>query len=600
MDFINTHWPRIQALSREFTEESSSLHRRGQSGIRIWDYFVENYLKVAPQSITEQEIVAFMLYRVATVVEGDEYCGRVKLSTFSGPELYCLHRQLTRSYGIERVMPLEHIRKAPFFINSYKSLKVTLGETSDSVHAHPIWFQDEIRLIRATSCCTMGLQDRALIRAMVNTGARACDLSLIELTIDVAERADFDGIPAVWIRIPNMKNQRSDAAECWLKGDEYQDLVAWIKRRRQIFPESPFLFVTNTGGRISAESVSMSLDTLSMLAGYGSRFFSAHSGRQGYGCRLAARVFSEGNEVSDVYARAGASGLWAPRSSAIARYCDLKVRRFFEGDTRLSWDEFKRLSPEIMHGLTGLEPLLRRAPAWFHHDLGQLRDFASSMGLDLPRDASQYTIRKAVARAITITDKELCAWVQSMHPRYSENSTQRMRDYVHPVVNIMFERELLKPGFRFSDLPEEVRSEIKDDLVFSENSDYRGRTTHSTFNAQRVRRITLEDEVHAEYIRDLYSRRRNDRHVTIARAPEGETVLIRTRNSERNVAEAQLPPHRVVPEQHQNERNPPDTSEPVPPPHTDTDEYVSIPPKTPPAKKRRTFQETRTTCHSHA
>ena len=45
------------------------------------------------------------------------------------------------------------------------------------VHNRPIWFQDERRLIEATSTCTIGLEDRALIRVLVHSGAEAHDAS---------------------------------------------------------------------------------------------------------------------------------------------------------------------------------------------------------------------------------------------------------------------------------------------------------------------------------------------------------------------------------------------------------------------------------------
>ncbi len=75
------------------------------------------------------------------------------------------------------------------------------------------------------------------------------------------------------------------------------------------------------------------------------------------------KFFSRGREVSDVYARAGASGLWAQRSSAIARYCDFRARRFFEGESAISFEEFKVAEPEVLHGLAPLPSVQRRPPS---------------------------------------------------------------------------------------------------------------------------------------------------------------------------------------------------------------------------------------------
>jgi len=89
-------------------------------------------------------------------------------------------------------------------------------------------------------------------------------------------------------------------------------------------------------------------------------FFTSHSGRMGYGSRVAAKILSQGGNVQEIYGRLGLTGLWSPNSSAIERYCDTRVRRFFDGDIRLLWVEFKRLSPETMHGLSHINEPRKR------------------------------------------------------------------------------------------------------------------------------------------------------------------------------------------------------------------------------------------------
>jgi hypothetical protein len=69
--------------------------------------------------------------------------------------------------------------------------------------------------------------------------------------------------------------------------------------------------------------------------------------------------------VTEIYARAGVSGLWTQGSSFIARFCDLRIRHYFQGDSPLCWEEFEKLTPEELHGLLELHPVQRRAPSWY-------------------------------------------------------------------------------------------------------------------------------------------------------------------------------------------------------------------------------------------
>ena len=64
----------------------------------------------------------------------------------------------------------QEVKANTFFKNTCFQIRQRLGESFDAVHAPPIWYTDEERLIRATSVCTMGLQDRVLIRTLIHTG----------------------------------------------------------------------------------------------------------------------------------------------------------------------------------------------------------------------------------------------------------------------------------------------------------------------------------------------------------------------------------------------------------------------------------------------
>jgi hypothetical protein len=127
---------------------SGSQVRRDESALRIWDHFVVHHLKEVTESITEIEFAAFMLYRVATPLHGDPFAARVKLSSFSGPELYCLYRKLVRRYIAGMVVELEVVRASPYFRNIFTEIRKRLRETADSDNARPIWLADDDPLAR--------------------------------------------------------------------------------------------------------------------------------------------------------------------------------------------------------------------------------------------------------------------------------------------------------------------------------------------------------------------------------------------------------------------------------------------------------------------
>jgi hypothetical protein len=142
----------------------------------------------------------------------------------------------------------------------------------------------------------------------------------------------------------------------------------------------------------------MSLDTLCKYAGYGPRFFSAHSGRMAFASRAAAQILGNGGSIRDMFDRMSVTGLWAPGSTAIERYCNTGTRKFFESRNRLTWTQFTRLSPEIMHDLEPLNPPRRREAAWFHQDINKLRMIAMNLGRQFPPDADQYKIRLFIGK----------------------------------------------------------------------------------------------------------------------------------------------------------------------------------------------------------
>lgn len=186
--------------------------------------------------------------------------------------------------------------------------------------------------------------DRALPRVMILTGARGFDIKEIHKTLRIREMQTQDGSPAIILRVPNIKTQRGDLVETWIEGEAYSDLKNWWDRRLNIYSDSPYLFITINGAPVSAEYLSNRFACWSSAAGYAYRFFSSHSGRMAFGCRLAAEVLSRGGTDADIYQWASSTGLWANGSNAVKRYCDTNVRRFFNDPlSNVNWIE----SPDV-------------------------------------------------------------------------------------------------------------------------------------------------------------------------------------------------------------------------------------------------------------
>ena len=97
MDFIERVWPEFASLSSLVdTEPAASVERRVESTGRIWEHFAETFLGNVPQEVHEDHIIAFMLFRVASVIPNDVYAGAVKLTSFTSIELYALFKHFSK------------------------------------------------------------------------------------------------------------------------------------------------------------------------------------------------------------------------------------------------------------------------------------------------------------------------------------------------------------------------------------------------------------------------------------------------------------------------------------------------------------------------
>jgi len=231
-------------------------------------------------------------------------------------ELLTLHRGLVERHGVDGVPTLLRLKRSRLWLNAVKFLRLKYGEKPVFVHARPIWYQDEERLLNCTGVDTAALQQRAMIRTLISTGCRASEMAQMVIDLDIEEIIDFDG-PAVKLIVPPMKNLRQEKIVTVIREEAAYDLRQWLRRRRQIFPESSYLFVTNTGKKVTVECVNMWLNTLCIYAGYGARFFSAHSFRHGFASRVIAECLAKNEDMSAAFSKLSVCGLWAPMSPKI-------------------------------------------------------------------------------------------------------------------------------------------------------------------------------------------------------------------------------------------------------------------------------------------
>lgn len=556
MEFIRQHLPHFSVSSNrlEYNEETM---RRVHATERAWDYFIRVH-----NPITEvpgmDDIIAFMLYRVAIVIPGDIFASRLKLQTFTGTELNLLVYVLIGRHGDDFELTFKGIRSNIRFKNAERELENSLGEKAMYVHARPIWFKDEERLIQATSSCDHGLQERALIRTLIRTGARGNDIKMVDYRCHVEDTFNFNNEPAILIRTPSLKNRRGDVVDTWISGDAYRDVKAWLDKRRTIFPDSPYLFVTTKGEQVSAESISMSFASLCEYAGYSPRFFSCHSGRMSFACRLSAKVFANGGTVADVYARAETTGLWATRSRSVERYCDISTRRYFDGeDGPLTWEEFRNLSPEILHGLSHLNPIMKKPNSWVIHNREYLSRLGRHFGRIFPDSARPYDIRRFIAGALLRAQPEIRTWLKEKFCLDALREVHSMR-----LVAVLMDLQLLTEGFSFSALPPPSEEMILLRLDFSDLSQgpLLPEENWPTLRARQVREVVLRDSDHEEYVRNVFERRVNDRSVTIGRRRDHTKTAIHANRREQHTTEWMIVSQL---EQGENESSLSDVDEPV-------------------------------------
>jgi len=235
-----------------------------------------------------------------------------------------------------------------------------------------------------------------------------------------------------------------------------------------------------------------------MYAGYGKQFFSAQSGRMSFASRSAARILCAGGTVNDVYARMGATWLWAPRSNAIERYCDIRTRRFFEGNNPLSWEQFTQLSPETMHEMASPLPApRRREAAWFCQDQRMLLRLARNLGKTFPEDTAQSKIRSFIASALFRRDPSLREWLRRRNPGKTVNWS-----YAAKPITLLLEWNLIPDSgaFFLDQLTEEQMCELEAGMTVVPPPSGRSVLEQPVLRGRRVREIRITSITQRRFI----------------------------------------------------------------------------------------------------
>ncbi len=192
--YLRENFPAALEVSQEVRTLKVRSRRRVDNVLRAWDFFLAEHTALEQELPSVMDGVGCMLYRVRGVNQGDYYGGKISVNTFVINELHCLLWGLHDRYGSRLALTLKEVKENVFFKNAIQDLYDFLGDEVNPIHARPIWYCDEERLLQATSLCTAGLMYRALFRLMVQTGGRICDLAIITKDVDVQELVEEDGV----------------------------------------------------------------------------------------------------------------------------------------------------------------------------------------------------------------------------------------------------------------------------------------------------------------------------------------------------------------------------------------------------------------------
>ena len=393
---------------------SEGTKRTAQRNVRIFDSWLQRNFPNQVRPFTNEVdaivtlddrapfvsttlLTGFMLYRVAGErLSSDIHSGSVALATFMQSDLSPMLKLLAFQGRVD--FSAEEFRKSADFRDALITCRKMRGEVTVFSSARPIYPQDEARLRSCLSMDTASKRDEALLVLALRSGFRTESISLVRLDIHL-----YDISPGVLeIIIPGCKTTRLMDFRLILVNDDHVTVSKWIHRRRQIFPHSPYLFVTSKGTRVSCDSVTMMLSDLSISAGYGRGFFSSHSLRVGYASRIAAEGFSRNEPTEQVYERLCDGKRWSRRSKSVSKYIDPNVKSFFTEGLGMTLEEFFESCPALVHSLTTIDEPCTRPLTWFHTSDSRLLQIGRMLGLR--GQQNQAGIRLRIAQSLFSID----------------------------------------------------------------------------------------------------------------------------------------------------------------------------------------------------
>ena len=526
-DYISENFPVLADISEDvFIPCSRSYRNKLSFALRTFDRFVLD--RNLTGSIDIHVIRAYMLYRILGD-NNDQLCGNgsVSLNSFLCGELNPLVVGLRQRLGPAFEWTPALVRHHPVIRNQIECLRRDYGEDMTRVHAVPIWPGDEARLLSCLSRCTMGLRDRALLRVLLATGARGHSVAQIRVNLHIQAHNGSHG-PHLRVMAPACKTPRGDASITIIRGEAYEDVLRWINRRNALFPDLEYLFISQNGTQVSAESITMMLATLSALAGYGRGFFSCHSTRMGFCGRLHAQNLSLDRSSTEVFDQLAASGQWSYGSTAIRQYVDSRIGRYFNDECRLSYQEFCNLDPQELHSLRKLDPAQRRSNSWFGHDpllLSSLWKEAIPLDPIIPKN--QNLLRSRLAANLYENNCGFRTLVQTVC------MSQEIDGLVAPLIlSFLLEHEWIRTIQDFTTLDNEKIETLRDDLQIGDHGQARARIVHHTINARAVRMhpsATIED---ALLTQSRLKKRIRDNRVNLASMDSGHTLNLVYRRRE--------------------------------------------------------------------
>lgn len=519
--YITRVFSDLTDIGRSYRQQGAAFRHHGAKIERIFDIFFRN--RFPGQAITVKHIVAFFLYRV--LGEGDMndiHSGSVSLAAFFPNDLYPLltHLNVTRQANFD----VETVRRDPEFREMRRIMKEFYGDISHT-SSRIIWWQDEVRLRSCFNLDTSSKQDEAVFVLLLRSGFRTESISEIRLATDVY--IEDDG--TVVVTIPRSKTSFERDFRFPLVGDDAKILRRWIYHRREIFQQSPYLFLSRNGGPISCNHVTQMIGKLAQCAGYGFGFFTAHSFRRAYANRLAAEVFAAGGSVRKATEKIADGVRWHIRSKIAERYIDPILPTNFSGGRALELLDLMNRSPEDMHRLRNMGRAVQRPILWFEQPSPWVADFCHRVGVVYTGEHTKDS-KNIGYRLMDLDDdfRELAVQASGLSEKHG---TQLLAH----LVQCLLEDRIPQTDFWLRSGAREFF--LRCVIVYR----YTGATVNYAMNALQTKTHPLYNRVQALRVLEKIAKCKYDRRLHLGRLPDKSIVLLRVLHREKKCQEALYP-----------------------------------------------------------